>query len=370
MAHNDTGPGGGADTGLRGTTATADAKPVRGRLLPLDLAERLALPVAWVAIVIIFSAIKPSVFLTAANFETIFSSQAVLTVITLGLIVPLTAGDYDLSIASVAGMSAMIIAVLNVLHGWPVGLTVLVAVAAGVLVGVVNGFVTVIFGIESLIVTLGMGTFVAGVTLWLSNSNTISGISQNLVNPIVVWRFLGVPVEFYYALAVALILGYLMEFVPVGRRLLMVGRGREVARLSGMHVDRIRFLAFVCSGGIGAVGGVLFAGTSGAADPSSATVLLLPAFAAAFLGATAIFPGRFNVPGTLIAVYFLVTGITGLQLLGAQTYVQNLFYGAGLVGAVVFSQLARRRARRRASASPAKKKAWRYRGVWRIRGRT
>ena len=137
---------------------------------------------------------------------------AVLAVIALGLIVPMTAGDYDLSIASVTGMSAMIIAVLNVLHGWPVGLAVLVALAAGLMVGVVNGFVTVAFGIESLIVTLGMGTFVAGLTLWISNSNTVSGISQNLVNPIVVWRFLGIPVEFYYALGVALILGYMMEF--------------------------------------------------------------------------------------------------------------------------------------------------------------
>ena len=172
-----------------------------------------------------------------------------------------------------------------------------------------------------------------------------------------VWRFLGIPVEFYYALGVALILGYTMQFVPVGRRLLMIGRGREVARLSGMHVNRIRFMAFVCSGGIGAVAGVLFAGTSGAADPSSATALLLPAFAAAFLGATAVFPGRFNVPGTLIAVYFLVTGITALQLLGAQTYVQNLFYGGALVGAVVFSQLARWRRLSRSSASLAKKKA-------------
>jgi ribose transport system permease protein len=234
---------------------------------------------------------------------------------------------------------------------------VLIALAIGLMVGVVNGFVTVVFGIESLIVTLGMGAFVAGLTLWISNSNTVSGISQNLVNPVVVWRFLGIPVEFYYALGVALILGYTMQFVPVGRRLLMIGRGREVARLSGMHVNRIRFMAFVCSGGIGAVAGVLFAGTSGAADPSSATGLLLPAFAAAFLGATAVFPGRFNVPGTLIAVYFLVTGITALQLLGAQTYVQNLFYGGALVGAVVFSQLVRRRRLSRSSASLDKKKA-------------
>ena len=355
MARNDIGRGDGAQTGPTAKDEAAGVKPARAGHLPLDLTERLALPLVWVIVIVIFGAIKPSVFLTASNFETIFSSQAVLAVIALGLIVPMTAGDYDLSIAAVTGMSAMIIAVLNVLHGWPVGLAVLVALGAGLLVVAVNGFVTVIFGIESLIVTLGMGTFVAGLTLWVSNSDTVSGISQNLVNPIVVWRFLGIPVEFYYALGVALILGYVLEFLPVGRRLLMVGRGREVARLSGMNVNRIRFLAFVCSSGIGAAGGVLFAGTSGAADPSSATALLLPAFAAVFLGATAIFPGRFNVPGTLLAVYFMATGITGLQLLGAQTYVQNLFYGAALVGAVVFSQLSRRRRLRRASASLARR---------------
>jgi len=333
----------GGGSSMAGDDDAAANRSSLARRLPLDLIERLALPLAWIAIIIIFGAIKPSVFLTASNFETIFSSQSVLTVVALGLIVPLTAGDYDLSIASVAGLSAMVLAVLNVVHGWPAGLAALAALAAGLAVGVVNGLVIVMFGIESLIVTLGMGTFVAGLTLWISGSNTVSGISQNLVNPIVVWRFLGIPVEFYYSLAVAAILGYVLEFNPAGRRLLMVGRGREVARLSGMHVHRIRFLAFACSGGIGAIAGILLAGTSGAADPSSGTGLLLPAFAAVFLGATAIFPGRFNVPGTLIAVYFMATGITGLQLLGAQTYVQNLFYGAALVGAVVLSQLTRRR---------------------------
>ena len=89
---------------------------------------------------------------------------------------------------------------------------------------------------------------------------------------------------------------------------------------------------------IAAFGGVLYAGTSGAAGPTSGLELLLPAFAAAFLGATTINPGRFNAWGTVIAVYFLVTGITGLQLLGAQSFVQNIFYGGALIAAVSFSQ--------------------------------
>ena len=87
----------------------------------------------------------------------------------------------------------------------------------------------------------------------------------------------------------------------------------------------------------------MYAGTSGGAGPSSGASLLLPAFAAAFLGATSIMPGRFNPWGTLIAVYFLVTGITGLQLMGVQSYVQQLFYGGALLVAVALSQLARGR---------------------------
>jgi ribose transport system permease protein len=136
---------------------------------------------------------------------------------------------------------------------------------------------------------------------------------------------------------------YVFELTPLGRRMLFVGRGRNVARLSGVNVERVRLGGFVVSGVIAAFGGVIYSGTTGAADPTSGTQLLLPAFAAAFLGATTIYPGRFNPLGALAAVYFLVTGITGFQLLGAQSYVQQLFYGGALVLAVALSQLARKR---------------------------
>ena len=193
----------------------------------------------------------------------------------------------------------------------------------------------------------GMGavatTFIAGVILWISNSQTVSGISDTLINVVVVDRFLGIPLEFYYGIALGLIMLYVFEFMPIGRRLLFVGRGRSVARLSGIRVSRLRWGALVASGLISAFAGVLYAGTLGSTDPTSSLSFLLPAFAAAFLGATTIMPGRFNPLGSIAAVYFLVTGITGLQLLGVQTFVQQLFYGGALILAVALSQLARRR---------------------------
>ena len=207
----------------------------------------------------------------------------------------------------------------------------------------VNAFFILYFRIPSLIVTLGVSTFVNGGVLWLSDSQTISGVSMGLVEWVVIRRLFGIPLAFFYAIALAMILWYVLELTIPGRKLLFTGRGQEVARLNGVNVSKVRVVAFVTSGGIAAMGGVLYAGMTGSADPLSGLSFLLPAFAAAFLGATTIRPGRFNPIGTLISVYFLVTGITGLTIMGAQAYVQNLFYGGALVVAVALSQIVRGR---------------------------
>jgi ribose transport system permease protein len=331
------------------TTETRDAQAPpappepRSRRLAADLAERYALLGVWAVTCVVFGILRPDTFLTTSNFSTIFGSQAILVVLTLALLLPLTAGDYDLSIAATMTLSCMTLAILNVNHHWSIVASIAAALGVGLLIGVINGALVVLLGIESLIVTLGTQTFIAGVVLWVSNSQTISGVSQPLIDLVVVNRFLGIPLEFYYGLALGIAIYYVFEFTPLGRRLLFVGRGRNVARLSGIRVMRLRWGAFVASGVISAFAGVLYAGTLGSADPTSGLSFLLPAFAAAFLGATTIMPGRFNPLGSIAAVYFLVTGITGLQLLGVQTFVQQLFYGGALVLAVALSQLARRR---------------------------
>lgn len=332
------------------TTASQPDAPAGDRLPSrqhqgTQLVARFGLLIAWVLVALFFSVLPQTadVFPTIGNAATILGSQAVVAVLTLALVVPLTAGDYDLSVAFNLTLSSMLIAVLNAQHGWPVLAAVAVALVAGGLVGVLNAAVILFFRIDSLIVTLGTGTFIGGIVLWISGSNTISGVSSGLVDWVIVKRVLQVPIAFYYVLALALVMWYVFELTPLGRRMLFVGRGRGVARLSGISVERVRLGGFVASGLISALGGVIYAGTTGAADPTSGAQLLLPAFAAAFLGATTIYPGRFNPLGALAAVYFLVTGITGFQLLGARSYVQQLFYGGALVLAVALSQLARRR---------------------------
>jgi ribose transport system permease protein len=314
-----------------------------GRQRLLDIAERIALVVALVVLAAVFAVLEPQTFFTWSNLSSTLGSQAVLVVLTLGLMIPLTANDFDVSIAYVLTLSSMLIAVLNVNENWPMGWAILAALVVGVVIGAVNALFVLVFRIHSLIVTLGTGTFLHGVTLWISDSQTISGLSPSLIQYVIVDRLFGIPLEFYYALLLCLALWYTFEHTAIGRQVLFVGRGREVARLSGVNTDYVRAGCMVISSLMGALGGVLYAGTQGAADPSSGSSYLLPAFAAVFLGSTSIVPGRFNPWGSLVAVYFLVTGITGLMFLGVNSFVQDMFYGGALVLAVTLSQLVRGR---------------------------
>ena len=307
------------------------------------LFDKYALLLAWAVTIAIFGAIEPGIFLQAGNFASLFSSQAVLVVLTCSLVVTLTASEYDLSVASVLTLTSMLIAVLNARIGMAIVPSILIAVAAGTMVGVVNAVLIVGVGIDSIIATLGTGTLVSGLALWVSNSETISGISQSLVNAVIVPRLFGLSLGFVYALILTIVLWYVLSYTPVGVQLLFVGRGRRVARLSGLAVERLRFGALVAGSLLAAGAGVLYAGTSGAADPASGESFMLPAFAAAFLGSTSIVPGRFNAWGAFIAVYFLVTGINGLSLMGIQIFIQDLFYGGALIIGVTLSVLVRRR---------------------------
>lgn len=305
--------------------------------------ERSALLAVWLLMAAGFSIALPDSFFTWSNFAVMASSEAPAVLLALALIIPLTAGDYDLSVGATVTLASMIIGVLNVWHTIPIGYVLLVAVAAGAVVGLVNAFFTVYLRIPSLVVTLGTASLVSGLVQSLSKSSTISGISPWLVNIVITRHVFGVSYAFFYGLLAALILWFALEYTPMGRRLLFVGRGPEVARLNGINVSLARGAALVTSGILASIAGIVYAGLLGSADPFSGTSFLLPAFAAAFLGATSIMPGRFNAWGTFAAVYFLATGINGLSMIGIPLWVTNVFNGVALLLAVTLSQLARGR---------------------------
>lgn len=309
--------------------------------------ERFALVGVWIALIIFFVIKVPETFPTMANVSNMLGSQAVLLVLALGLIIPLRANIYDLSMASVMTLSAVIVASFYVMHGWSLWSSVLLALAAGLVIGAINGFIVTKFEIDPFIITLGIGTVVLGLSYIISESRTVSGVDPFLSEVMLSKPFLQIPLNFWYAVILCAIVWFVFEYTAFGQRLLFIGQNPDVARLNGVNVQKLRWISLICSGGIGALAGVVFVGTTLSADNTSGSAFLLPAFAAAFLGSTTIRIGRFNPWGTLIAVYFLVTGITGLQLMGAQQYVQQLFYGGALVIAVVASKVVRARSQKR-----------------------
>ena len=133
-----------------------------------DLGYRYALVVTWIGLLALFSILRPETFATRSNFETILGSQSVLVVLSLGLILPLTVGEFDLSIGANLGFSAVVIAVTNVELGWPIGIAVLCGIAAGVTVGSVNGFLIVLVGVDAVIATVAMSTLLVGLSFGLT----------------------------------------------------------------------------------------------------------------------------------------------------------------------------------------------------------
>jgi ribose transport system permease protein len=307
--------------------------------------EASALPLLFLIVVVVFGVIEPSTFISIGNAASVFGTNTVLLLVTAAVLLPLILGEFDLSVGAVAGLSAMVTATVNVEYHLPILLAVLVALAAVAMVGALNALLIVLFDNNSFIVTLAMGTAVTGIVYWISASETISGTSAAFSTWVFGNTFLGIPLEFYYGLAIMLVAWYVLEMTPLGQRMTFVGQSRAVATLSGIRVRRIRVLTFIAAALIAGLAGAVQVGTAGSANPTNGPDLLLPAFAAAFLGSTTIRPGRSNVAGAVIAVYFLAVGIDGLELLGVQNYVHDIFYGVALVVAVTSSQLLKRRFR-------------------------
>jgi ribose transport system permease protein len=297
----------------------------------------------WAAMIAVYAAAEPGLFFRAPTFQTIFSSQQPLVFMTMALLCTLCVGEFvDLSVPAVFGFSATILPVLVVNHSWGVWPAAVVAVLAALAVGVINALLVVVAGVNTIVVTLGMSTLLAGISLWASSLNTVTGLPTGF-GQIALRSVGGLPISFYYGVVLVAGFAYLLAFTPLGRHIRFVGASREVSRLSGVRVNRIRFGSFVAASALSGVGAVIAVAGLGGYNPTTSDSYLLPTFAAVFLGTAVIEPGRFNPIGTIIGIYFLETGILGLQLLGLQAWVSPVFYGGVLVVAVTIATLLRRR---------------------------
>jgi ribose transport system permease protein len=308
----------------------------------LVFVQSYALVVAFVAVMLFFSlwSETSSTFPTAANIKNVLGNQAVIGILALAIMFPLVCGEFDFSVGPVAGLSQVLTAGFMARLGVPLVPAIVVGIAVGAFAGIVNGTTVGRVGVNSLIVTLGISTVIAGIVSWYTNGQSIiTGISGDLVD-LGSGNLWGLPRTVYVLAIVAAFVYYVLEHTPFGRYLYSIGSNPDAARLVGLPVGRLVALAFVLSATLSGLAGVLLVARNGSASPQVGTVSdSLQALAAAFLGATTIKPGRFNVPGTLIAIFFLAFMVTGLSLAGVASWVNDVFNGAALFLAVLISTL-------------------------------
>lgn len=323
-------------------TSASAGRGSAGRVIS-EVFSRYSLVIVLVLLWVLFSWWNPQVFATTSNLQTILLQQATVALIALAVMVPLVAGQFDLSAGFQFLLSQSLCAVLVIREGWNPLVAIIVVLGVGVLVGAINGQLITRLNLPSFTTTLGTGLIILGISEFLTQNQVITGSAAPWFLNLGRGKLLGVPLPFLYLAAVAIVLFVTLELTVWGRRAYAVGANPTAARLSGIASDRLVRQTFMVTGFLCGLAGCISVTSLGGSSPAVGFGSLLPAFAAAFLGATCFRPGRYNVLGTVIAVYVIGVGIIGLQQKGADVYVQDVFNGGALLIAVIVGTLARRR---------------------------
>jgi ribose/xylose/arabinose/galactoside ABC-type transport system permease subunit len=298
--------------------------------------------------ILIFSLAKPSAFLTATNIHNLVNAMPVLTMMAIGVTVVLVLGEFDLSVPNVASLAAVVIGVLSTQtsFGLIVAL-VLGAVVVGLAAGAVNGTAVGYGRAPAFIVTLAVGSICAGIELLVQSkihlgqtSIAVSSIPTSLQN-LTLKHFLGFDLTVWVVLIIAAIVGSAMVLTPWGRHVHAIGGNETAARLAGVPVRRTKVSAFMLTGLLAGIAGMLF--TSGNGYFANAlTPYLLPAYAAAFFGAAGVGRRGFSVPATLFGALYLSTLTNGLTVLNEPLWVASVVQGVVLFVAVLMARLGQR----------------------------
>ena len=290
-----------------------------------------------VVLVVIFSIWIPGTFLTLQNFQAILSGQATVAILAMALVIPATAGVYDLSVAQTMGFATVLLASLTNHSSLPIGVLAVIVVLACIPVGVINAVLVVRFRVMSMIATLATSSILLGLVIAISsNADILPKLPHSYVS-IAIDKIGPFPILFVVMLVVAAVLWYMLDQTPAGRYFYATGYNARSARLSGVPTGRMMVISLLASATIAGIAGVLLLSTVGEADATQGPSYLLPAFAAVFLGATRVKNGRVNILGAIIALYVLAIGIQGLTLAGTSVWVNNVFYGVALAVAVAAS---------------------------------
>jgi ribose/xylose/arabinose/galactoside ABC-type transport system permease subunit len=326
-----------------------------------DIALRMGgLFVAIILVALVMFVLKPN----SANLDvgiSVLRAMSSVAIMSLGLLLVIVVGEIDLSFGAMYGLGANVLAVLWIVNGMPVYLALVAAIAVGAIGGIFNGFLVTRLKIPSFIVTLGSYNLLYGVSLWISHTSTFNpaypppgaDVPESQLN-----FFTGltasfgsrpISLEVFWMIGIAIIVALLLHRSLFGFRLMAIGGNPVAAQLARLPVAKYKILAFMLSGILAAIAGILDFSFIQTVQPNSGLSFTFPVFAAVIIGGASLAGGKGTVLGTMAGALLLAELQQGLALLSPGPHVQQLFLGAVTIGAVALDLgLTKIRARRAA----------------------
>ena len=325
-------------------------EPTKADLKGLSFGKRVMrfLPVYGLVILTVFliglfSILLPNTFPTMLNLRAIVSDKAIIALLSLGAMIPMAAGRIDLTVGYGIVLWHILAISLQTIYGLPWPVAVAIVLTLGAVSGFLNGLLVEVAKIDSFIATLGTGTVLYALALWHTGGRQMVGVLPDGFLAINGTFVGGLPITGFYVLTITVVMWVILEYTPVGRYLYAIGANQKAAQLNGIPTRKYVIGAFLSSGFITALAGVILASKLRIGQASVGLEFLLPALVGAFLGSTTIKPGRVNVWGTIIGVAILAVGISGIQQFGGSFWVEPLFNGVTLLIAIGIAGYAQRR---------------------------
>ncbi len=325
-------------------------EPTRAELKGLSAGQKVArllpvygLVILMVGLIVLFSVLLPNTFPTLLNLRSIVSDKAIILILSLGVMIPMSAGRIDLTVGYGIVLWHILAISLQTMFGFSWPLAVITVLVLGGIMGMLNGLLVEVAKIDSFIATLGTGTVLYALALWHSGGRQIVGALPDSFYALNTTMVFGLPITGYYVIIIAVAMWFVYEYLPIGRYLYAIGASPKAAALNGIPVRSYVMGSFIASGLFTALAGVLLAAKLRIGQASVGLEYLLPALVGAFLGSTTIKPGRVNVWGTMTGVIILAVGISGIQQFGGSFWVEPMFNGVTLLIAIGIAGYAQRR---------------------------
>lgn len=309
----------------------------------IRLAPTYGLVILMFFLLILFSLLLPDTFPTLLNLRAILSDKAIIALLSLAAMVPMVAGRIDLTVGYGIVLWHILAISLQTMFGIPWPVVVLIVLALGVITGILNGILVEVARIDSFIATLGTGTILYALALWHTGGRQMVGMLPDGFYALSGTFIFGLPITAYYVVVITFALWIILEYTPIGRYLYAIGANQRAAELNGIPTRKFVIGAFITSGTMTALAGVLLASKLRIGQASVGLEFLLPALVGAFLGSTTIKPGRVNVWGTIVGVMILAIGISGIQQFGGSFWVEPMFNGSTLLIAIGIAGYAQRK---------------------------